>query len=75
MTVENIPLRMARDRLDDIPRYELPAPYAILYYLKFGFKPDIESDQDRQAWRSIATKIGRRFDDNTIALAGTTPPH
>lgn len=194
MTVENIPLRMVRDRLDDIPRYELPAPYAIrsyrpgdelawrqihnqadrynaitpelfeeqfgndpkllaarqfylcegagqpigtatawlgLYrrqnygrvhwvaivpefqglglakplmtvvcerlrqlghwqvylttataripaialYLKFGFKPDIQSEQDRQAWRSIAAEIGRWFDDNKITLAGTTPPH
>lgn len=31
---------------------------AISLYLKFGFKPDIESEGDRQAWRSIAAEIG-----------------
>ena len=31
---------------------------AIKLYLKFGFVPDIQSEQDAEAWRSIQAKLG-----------------
>lgn len=31
---------------------------AIKLYLKFGFVPDIKSEQDAEAWRSIQAKLG-----------------
>lgn len=43
---ENIPVRMVRHRLDDIPRYELPAPYTIRLY-----RPG-----DELAWRQIQSQ-------------------
>ena len=30
---------------------------AIRLYLKFGFRPDVQNEQDRQAWRGLQEKI------------------
>ena len=35
---------------------------AIRLYLKFGFRPDIQNEQDRQAWRRLQEKISWLFD-------------